>query len=143
MKEASSDAEKLKELWEGEDYLFRFDIGIYQPCTAINAESIDNILQLFANHYLISSVKAELDQFLDGLRVLDVIDLIRSNPNKMKQLLVYSEPEVITTENMMLLFPPKHSPDGSNRREVEEKIGILWIHFLQSIECTYVPTVQL
>ena len=78
---------KLKELLEEEDYLFRFDIGITQPSSTITVQNIDHILKLIANHYLISSVKAELDQLLDGMGVLGVIDLIRSNPKKMKQLL--------------------------------------------------------
>ena len=85
LKEASSDA--MKELLDGDKYLFRFDIGIHQSSKTISTENIDHLLKLFADHYLISSVKAELDQLLSGMGVLDVINLFRSNPNKMKRLL--------------------------------------------------------
>ena len=101
LKEASSDA--MKELLDGDEYLFRFDIGIHQSSKTISTENIDHLLKLFADHYLISSVKAELDQLLSGMGALDVINLFRSNPNKMKRLLIY-EPEVLTMDKMMKLF---------------------------------------
>lgn len=127
----------MKKLFDEDEYIFRFDIGISQPSHAINTSNIDHILKLFANHYLISSVRAELDQLLSGMGVLGVIDLIRSNPNKMHKLLVYSTPKVLSTDDMMQLFPPKYSPVGSNRRETEEEAMMFWVHLLQMIECKH------
>lgn len=135
MKESNS-SEELNALLSGEDYMFRFDIGI-NSCT-VKISDIDHLLKLFAKHYLISSVKAELDQLLCGMGVLDVIDLIRSDPNKMKQLFIYNEPDPLTTDKMIVLLPPNYSVSGGNRREKEEEVMMFWVHLLQLIECKIV-----
>lgn len=138
LKNCQSDA-SISALLDSNDYAFRFDIGIGQSSRSVTMDNIDHVLQLFAKHYLLLSVKSELDQLVEGLGVLKMLDLIRDNPNKFMQLFVHSVPQPLTTDHMLELFPPKYSPPGSNCREVEEAVIMLWIHFLQNIECKILP----
>ena len=124
----------MRELLDSDEFAFRFDIGLTQPSSSFKFDNMDYILRLFASHYLISSVMAELNQILNGLSFVKMLDLIRANPNKMKELFIYSKPASITTDAMIKLFPPKYSDSGSNRREAEEDLVMLWIHLLQVIE---------
>ena len=141
----------MRELFDSDDFSFRFDVGLAQPSASIKFDDIRYILKLFANHYIISSVKAELDQMLDGLNVINILDLVRANPNKMKELFIHSKPPVLSVEEMLKIFPPKYSEKGSNRREAEEDVVMLWIHLLQVIErkpfkkcmCMYLVAYQL
>ncbi len=128
----------MRELLDSEEFAFRFDIGLTQPSSSFQFSNIDYILKLFASHYLILSVMGELNEILDGLKVVKMLDLIRANPNKMEQLFIYSNPKVITAEDMFKLFPPLYSETGSNIREAEEDVVMLWVHFLQIIERKYI-----
>ena len=126
----------LRSLLDREEYAFRFDIGIGLSSGSVNLANIDRTLQLFAKHYIIFSVKSEIDQLTEGLSVLKVLDLIHENPNKMKELFIYSDPVPLTTESMLRILPAIYSSLlGSNKRELEEATIMLWIHFLQIIEC--------
>lgn len=75
----------MREMLDLEDFLFRFDTA----SSSMHLKDIDHILELFADHFLILSIKVELDQLVDGLNVLNMLK-IRSNP---KKLFVYEEPK--------------------------------------------------
>jgi len=81
-------------------------------------------------------VKAQIDQMVEGLGVLGVLDLLRSNPQSAKQLFIHSKPPSMTADLMFMMFTPRLSPEGSNRREDEEQVVMLWANFLQMIEGT-------
>jgi len=40
----------------------------------------------------------------------------------------------MTADLMFMMFTPRLSPEGSNRREDEEQVVMLWANFLQMIE---------
>ena len=61
-------------------------------------------------------VKAELDQVVLGLKTFDVLDLIRSNPAKVKILLVRNNPVRLNADIMVDLFLPAFSLEGSNQQ---------------------------
>ncbi len=67
---------------------------------------------------------------MEGLKTFDVLDLIRRNPNKMRQLFVF----VLTADFMIDLFVPVLSPKGSNQREVVDSVVVKWSNYLQMIE---------
>ena len=124
----------MRNLLDSEEYEFRYEIGIAQPSGTLQLSDLDRIVETSATHYSIVSVKAELDQIIDGLTTLEVLDLIVHNPNGMEALFVYSIPPPLTADKMVDMFQPRFSPTGANRREVEEAVVMQWIHYLQLIE---------
>ena len=63
---------------------------------------------------------------LDGLNVINILYLVSANPNKMKELCIHSKPLVLSVEEMLIIFPPKYSEKGSDRREAEEDVVMLY-----------------
>ena len=124
----------MRNLLDSEEYEFRYEIGIAQPSGTLQLSDLDRIVETSATHYSTVSVKAELDQIIDGLMALEVLDLIVHNPNGMEALFVYSVPPPLTADKMVDMFQPRLSPTGANRREVEEAVVMRWIHYLQLIE---------
>lgn len=72
-----------------------YDIGIAQPSKDLQLGDCGRVIKLCAAHYTIHSVKAELDQLCDGLRCMDVLQLIRQNPVLIANL-VYATPSKAT-----------------------------------------------
>ena len=60
--------------------------------------------------------------------------MIRSNPAKMRILLVRNNPVRLNANIMLDLFVPPFSLEGSNQRESEEAVLILWANFIQLVE---------
>ena len=54
----------------------------------------------------------------------------------MRKLFVHSEAEarILTPDEMCDLFDPVLSPEGSNNREIEERVVMLWMQFIELIE---------
>ena len=113
---------------------FRYTIGMCQPSSSLDLSDRYNIVQSMATHYSIVSVKAELDQFVDGLRASGVLELFQKFPTVMRPTLLCKEPLPLTSDHMIDLFEPIMSISGSNRREEEEAIVLKWINYLQLIE---------
>ena len=74
----------MRTLLDSQEYEMRYNIGIGQLSSSLNFCDLDRIVQAFATHFaVILCVKAELDLLADGLKTLNIFDLLRSNPNKM------------------------------------------------------------
>lgn len=84
-------------------------------------------------HHTVISVKAQLDQIVDGLRDARILDLLRQNPSKMGELFT-SEKRCITADILIALFEPSLSPCGHNDREAEEAVIVYWTEFIQKVE---------
>lgn len=78
-------------------------------------------MQSLASYFTVVKVKAQIDQIVEGLNTLGVLNLLRANPRKGRQLLIYREPETLTADAVIDLFTPRYSPVGSNQREDEEQ----------------------
>ena len=65
-----------------------------------------------------------------------VLHLVRSYPITMRKLFVHSEAEahILTPDEMCDLFDPVLSPEGSNDREIEERVVMFWMQFIELIE---------
>ena len=126
----------MRTLLDSDEYETRYNIGIGQLSSSLNFCDLDRIVQAFATHFAVICVKAELDQLADGLKTLDIFDLLRSNPNKMRQLFVNENPDSLTADKMLDMFLSNLSPLGSNRRESEEAVVMKWVNYLQMIEGT-------
>ncbi len=126
--------DEVRKLLDGDKMAFRFSIGVSMPSSSVTLNNREAIIRSVATHYSVLSVKAELDQFLDGFKAMGVLDLFRSKPNQMRPLLI-SEPHVnLTSDYMINLFKPSLSPLGSNPREAEDASVLNWINYIQMIE---------
>ena len=125
----------MKVLLDSDDYDFRFDVGLGFPTDSMRFVDRDKIVQSLASYFTVVKVKAQIDQLVEGLCVLGILDLVRANPCKARELFIYSKPEAMTADAVIYLFTPRLSPAGSNTREDEEQMVILWANFVQMIEC--------
>ncbi len=124
----------MTELLTDDDFDFQYEIGVAKPICSLNLTHRDHIVQSSALHYSVLVVKAELDQLASGLRTLGILDLVQANPKLLRPLFTYMEPPPPTGGQIIDLFHPKLSPVGSNRRDDEESIVMLWVNYLQNIE---------
>ena len=114
---------------ENAEYDFRYDLNV-----GLTMESLgnrDRLLNTIALYYTVIRNKAQL---IRGLSVLGILELLQKNPHKAKDLLVFQRPAKLIADHMISMFTPQLSPVGSNAREDEEHVNLLWIHFLQLIE---------
>ena len=102
--------------------------------TAIELSDRHDIVNAFAMHYSIISVKAELDQMVKGLEMYGIYELIQANKQLMRQLFVHFKPLTFTADMLFDMFPAKFSPVGSNAREAEEAALMNWVNYTQEIE---------
>ena len=91
----------------------------------------DRMFELIASHFAAICVKAELDQLVLGLKTSDVLDLIRSNPAKVRILLVRKNPVRLNADIMVDLLLPAFSLEGSNQWEA---VMILRANFIQLVK---------
>ena len=113
--------------------------------TAIELNDRHDIVNTFAMHYSLISVKAELDQMVKGLKMYGVYELIQANYQLMRQLFVHFNPLTFTADMLFDMFLAKFSPVGSKAREAEEAALMNWVNYAQETEgksAIYRPTRQ-
>lgn len=52
------------------------------------------ILSAIIDYHLMFKVKAAMDQFMEGMEVLETLNEIRKNPSSFKNLFVYSQQKI-------------------------------------------------
>ena len=139
--------EQLRGLLSSEDYDFRYALGIAQPINTIRIDDVEKIVSVIAKHYAILNVKAELDQILCGMSTtFKFLELVRENPKSLRPLFIYSDPPPLTADILYDMLPAQFSPEGDNKRELEEEAIMQWNDVTQYIEgnvycrlntCTY------
>jgi transcription antitermination factor NusG len=97
----------------------------------------EDIISSVCLHFVILSAKAELDEMVNGLKSLEVLTLVRSNPGVSRQLFVKGNPTPLTADSLYDMFTPELSP-MSNRREKEEAQLLNWTNFLGFVEGMYI-----
>ena len=110
---------------------FRSSIGVSRPSQLADRGTI---IQSIATHYSVVSMKAELDQIVDGLNVLVVLNLFESHPNTMRPLLICKQSALLTSDYVIDLFKPVMSVAGSNQREAEDRAVLQWVNYVHLIE---------
>ena len=134
----TSNEQELNQIVENEEFDFLYDCGI--QTRSITMAKKDDVISAIAKHYCIVICKAELDQLIEGLSTLQVLDLVRSNPDVMRELFIYVEPKKLSSDYIIDLFTPSYSPQGCNRREFEEAAVMKWIQFIEIIEGVRITT---
>ncbi|KAK3701595.1 hypothetical protein QZH41_007413 [Actinostola sp. cb2023] len=117
---------------------FRFKAGYSKPIVPFEAK--EEFIRCICLHYLILSTLPEIEQFIQGLKINGVLELIRNNPCQSRKLLQFSENEKLTADRVDKLFHFVLSPSGSNRRSSEEAITFNFTHYLEDVESEEVTT---
>lgn len=64
--------------------------GYRKPVCNISLNDCSGIISALLNYHLLAKVKAELDQFKEGLNTFGFIDIVASNPNIWKPYFVFN-----------------------------------------------------
>ena len=84
-----------------------------------------------ALHHVVSCCQAELDQFITGLELHGVLNLLRALPNQAKRVL-QGNLKLLSAELIDEIFQPVLSPVENIKRDHEEAILVNFNHFLRS-----------
>ena len=117
---------------------FRFKAGYCKPIVTL--ENKQEFVRCICLHHLILSALPEMEQFIQGLAINGVLDIIRNNPKKSRKLLQSSEAETLNADRVDQLFKFSYSPTGSNKRKDEEAIAFNFTNFLEDVEANKVST---
>lgn len=125
----------MKSLIGSDEYDFRFDIGITKQVDKISFEDKHQIVSHMALHFGILVVKAELDQILCGLAdTLNTLALLREAPKQARPLFIYKEKRPLNADELYDFIPAVFSEKGSNCREKEEELMMVWSDFLHAVQ---------
>ena len=118
--EEVSDVEQLRRLLMEDSSEIIFDSGFTVPVTQVSLENVQDIVRAVCLQSTLLNMKAELDQMAEGLRLFNVISLLRQHPQKLKSLFVFDVDSVLTVDQMVALFDVAYSPQRSTKRVSEE-----------------------
>uniref|UniRef100_A0A3P8RJW6 HECT domain-containing protein n=1 Tax=Amphiprion percula TaxID=161767 RepID=A0A3P8RJW6_AMPPE len=99
------------------DYLA--NAGCLRPLRSIRDR--DLLVQDIVMFQVIHRVQGPFQRFREGLKTLGVLEKIQKHPDSFRPLFCY-EPSPLTADQLDDLFAIRLSPEGSNKRVVEEKI---------------------
>ena len=124
--------QELQALLMKEEYDFRYACGYTKPVANLTTSNVKEIVLCLALHFIIYSNKAELDQISEGLKLGGLI-WVDNEVNSLTGLFIQKS-ETLSARAVCLLFSPKLSEPGANRREVEEEMLLHWSYFLSDVE---------
>ncbi|CAH3124002.1 unnamed protein product, partial [Pocillopora meandrina] len=96
----------------------------------VNVEDKEELVRYVAPHYAVSCCQAELDQFIKGLELHRVLNLLRAHPNQAKRVL-QGNLKLLIAELINEIFQPVLSTVGDIKRDHEEAILVNFHHFLE------------
>ncbi|PIK43786.1 putative G2/M phase-specific E3 ubiquitin-protein ligase-like [Apostichopus japonicus] len=83
--------------------------------------------------YLVNRVRSAYESFLEGMKALNLLGAIRESP-KVFEPCFHGEDIKITADIMENIFVYDLSPEGSNKRAMEENAVAFWLDFLLDIQ---------
>eukprot|EP00794_Sanderia_malayensis_P018454 gene18454-20303_t len=89
------------------------------------------------HHSVLQSI-LEINEFVDGLRIFGVLNLLRAHRSDARKFLQF-EQKSLTAEIMDDVFVPQMSEQGSKCIEKEKDILFNWSHFLEDAELGNIP----
>ena len=111
--------------------------GFCKPVCNLALDDRPNIIAALLHYHLIARVKAELDQFIEGLSTHDFLNIVRKDPNMWKPFFVHSNSKLTTDVIKDLFTVIKYSSRGSNHRPDEERTYIFFVDFLDRCDGQY------
>lgn len=64
--------------------------GFRRAVSQLTLADRDYVVSALLDYHLMGKVKAEMDQFIDGLSTLGLLDVIRANPEKFEPFFLHS-----------------------------------------------------
>ena len=116
------------------NFQFRFEFGFSAPSSKLTLADKVNMVRTLSLHYLIYANRAEIDQLMDGLKTLGILQLMQQHPQLFRPLLQSATKPLLTSSQMLKLFQPVWSPNGSNQREKEELVVLNWTTYLDEMQ---------
>ena len=105
-----------------------------KPVTRITADDIPTIVDVVCKEYIILRSSHEMQQFKDGLNVLDVGYLVTRHPTTLKQIFVHDPTLVVSSRYLKEAFVPLFASQGSNVRDDQEAVYVSWNYYLDDLE---------
>ena len=122
---------ELQSLLMKEEYAFISECGYLKAVHLITQQDVPAIIQVICLDYLIVRSSHEMAQFLEGMDELKMVSLLKCKPLAMKKLFVHDITGNIAAQDILRLFKPLLSPEGSNVRDEEEAVFINWTDYVQ------------
>ncbi|XP_074535571.1 G2/M phase-specific E3 ubiquitin-protein ligase-like [Halichoeres trimaculatus] len=118
------------------DYLA--NAGCLRPLRSVRdrdllVQDIGCVSKLQIMFQVIHRVQGPFQRFHEGLKTLGVLEKIQKHPDSFRPLFCY-EPTTLTADQLDDLFTIRLSPEGSNKRVVEEVVIPFWRDYLQDAE---------
>ena len=117
----------MQHLLNSDEFAFRYDCGFAQPTSTLALKDRERIVTTIAMHYSIVQCMAELAQLQDGLRSLNVLDMMQANPTVIRPLLIHS-PQVLTLTTSMICCLPScllWDPTRGTKKKQHICIGLI------------------
>ena len=110
---------------------FRFEAGYTKPFVTMADK--EEFLRLIALHYTLLVSLSELNQFTDGLKTCNILQLVLEHPDMFRSLFEVSNAK-LTAEDIDSVFVPQFSPVGSNKLMIEQNIIFNFNQFLEDVQ---------
>jgi hypothetical protein len=110
---------------------YRFDAGYTKPIVTMADK--EDFIRCHALHYTILVSLSELNQYIDGLKTCNMLDLIKEEPDSFRSLFEVNHAK-LTAEDVDSIFDPMFSPAGSNKFAVEQSIMFNFNQYLEDVE---------
>ena len=110
---------------------YRFDAGYKKPIVTIADK--EDFIRCHALHYTILVSLSKLNQYIDGLRTCNILDIIKKEPHSFKCLFEVHHAKV-TAEDVDSIFDSVFSPAGSNKFAIEQSIIFNLNQYLEGVE---------
>ena len=129
---AAADEAALQNCLSHDDFSFLFDCGCACPLHMTNRDEVLEAVWLHATYF---SIQAELSQLRAGLtEVLNFSQLLSASQAAVLKLLSAAERHEVTMDQLLELFVPRFSEDGSNLRIKEEALMHNFCQMLEECE---------
>ena len=110
----------------------RFKAGYTKPI--VTFEDKASLIRYICLHYTLLYSLPHMEQFINGLQLYGLLEIVRQVPEKSRMLFQVCEGNRLTAEIVDELFKVQFSPEGSNRRPQEEAIAFNFTRLLEDIE---------
>ena len=127
----TSDPEDFKQL-ASFNCSMRFKAGYTKPIVTIEDKA--SLIRYICLHYTLLYSLPHMEQFINGLKLYGLLEVIRQVPEKARVLFQVCEESRLTAEIVDELFEVQFSPEGSNKRQQEEAIAFHFTTLMEDIE---------
>ena len=110
----------------------RCSCGITVPSSSFKLKDMPELIRSFCLHFVIHTVKSELNQLKEGLMTLNLLSTMLSHPLTFLPLFTAADRSDLTADGLIALFKvDEWSPEGSNDHEAEEALIFNWENYIR------------